>query len=37
MAKGRAVSFLAPDENGREVRYALHCCGEDEAVAFAAR
>lgn len=36
MAVGRCVSFTAPDENGRSVRYALHCVGDDDATALAA-
>lgn len=31
LAKGRAVSFDAPDEDGREVRYALHMVSEADA------
>ncbi len=31
MAAGRAVSFFAPDEFGREVRYAIHMYSEQDA------
>lgn len=31
MARGRAVSFFAPDENGREVRFAVHMFSADDA------
>lgn len=36
LAAGRAVSFFAPDDAGREVRYALHMTSEDDATALAA-
>lgn len=36
MAQGRAVSFFAPDEHGREVRFAVHMYSDDEARQLAA-
>lgn len=36
MAAGRAVSFFAPDDAGRDVRYALHMTSEADAAALAA-
>ncbi len=36
MAAGRAVSFFAPDDAGRDVRYALHMTSESDALALAA-
>lgn len=37
MAAEGAVSFFAPDERGREVRYALHCPDPQDARALARR
>ena len=31
MAAWRAVSFFAPDESGREVRFAVHTCSDEDA------
>ncbi len=31
MAEGRAVSFFAPDEYGREVRFAVHVYSDEDA------
>ena len=36
LAAGRAVSFFAPDDAGRDVRYALHMTSEADATALAA-
>jgi hypothetical protein len=36
MAGARAVSFFAPDENGREVRFAVHMHSDPDAVDLAA-
>lgn len=35
MAAGRAVSFFAPDEYGREVRFAIHAYSDEDAGALA--
>jgi hypothetical protein len=35
MAKGRAVSFFAPDEAGREARFAVHMYSEQDAASLA--
>jgi hypothetical protein len=35
MSANRAVSFYAPDEHGRDVRYALHMTSEDDATELA--
>ncbi|MHB1342651.1 MAG: hypothetical protein ACYC77_03695 [Coriobacteriia bacterium] len=36
LSVGRAVSFFAPDEDGRDVRYAIHTYSEADATALAA-
>jgi hypothetical protein len=36
MSVGRAVSFFAPDEDGRDVRYAVHMTSEADADALSA-
>jgi hypothetical protein len=35
LAEGRAVSFFAPDDAGRDVRYALHFASNEDANEFA--
>lgn len=36
LAEGRAVSFFAPDEAGRDVRYAFHFASDEDANEFSA-
>lgn len=35
LAQGRAVSFFAPDDAGRDVRYAFHFASDEDATEFA--